>query len=259
MNYAKKQRLFFSLRKNSLTLDLSSHHQNSFRFLTISFNFLKFNVPKYSQINYGKKNCRGKRIGQVTFPTMCSNIPAKNTILPLGYHCNIKPDNTKKCNLPGCNISTPNESWSILTGCFHSFHCKCLDESTSCLLCKDFLQKKVQELGEIAKEAILHSHATDTDDDNESTTASMTDSTGDEENYGVREMEKEEYENLIEKLNNELANVSPPPQPSIASHVNQRLSQNTSCNSTGPSAPPHCSKCHHPVRSRENNSVTKCN
>ena len=63
----------------------------------------------------------------------------------------------------------------------------------------------------------------------------MTDSTGDEENHGVimREMEKEKYENLIEKLNNELANLSPPPQPCIASHINQRLSQNTSCNSTG--------------------------
>ena len=154
--------------------------------------------------------CRGKRTGHVTFPTMCSNIPAKTTILPLGYHCNIKPDNTKKCDLPGCKLSSPNESWSILTGCFHSFHCKCLDESTSCPLCKDFLQKKVQELGEIAKEAILHPHATDTDDHNESTTATMTDSTGDEENHGMREMEKEEYENRIEKLNNELANLSPP-------------------------------------------------
>ena len=41
MNYAKKQKLFLSLRKNSLTLDLSSHHQNSFRFLTISFRCAK--------------------------------------------------------------------------------------------------------------------------------------------------------------------------------------------------------------------------
>ena len=43
--------------------------------------------------------------------------------------------------------------------------------------------KKVQELGEIEKEATLHPHATDTDDHNESTTASMTNSTGDEENH----------------------------------------------------------------------------
>ena len=127
--------------------------------------------------------CTGKRIGCVTFPTICSNIPTKTTILPLRYHCNIKPDNTEKCDLPGCNISNPNESWSILIGCFQSIHCKCLDESTSCPLCKDFLQKKVQELGEIAKEATLHPHATDTDDHNESTTASMTDSTVDEENH----------------------------------------------------------------------------
>ena len=50
MNYGEKQKLFFSLRKNSLTLDLSSHHQNRFCFLTVSFNFLKLNVPKYSRI-----------------------------------------------------------------------------------------------------------------------------------------------------------------------------------------------------------------
>ena len=87
----------------------------------------------------------------------------------------------------------------------------------------------------------------------------MTDSTGDEENLGVREMEKEDYENLIEKLNNELANLSQPPQPCLASNANQRPSQNTSCNSTAPTAPPHCSKCHHPGHKRENNSVMKCN
>ena len=52
----------------------------------------------------------------------------------------------------------------------------------------------------------------------------MTDNTSDEENHGVREMEREEYENLIEKLNNKLANLSPPPQPCIASYVNQRHS-----------------------------------
>ena len=50
--------------------------------------------------------------------------------------------------------------------------------------------EEVQKLGEIAKEAIIHPHATDTDDHNESSTAP--DSTGDEENHGVREMEKEE-------------------------------------------------------------------
>ena len=81
-------------------------HWGNYCFLTISFNFLKLNVPKYSRIWYKKiaqvlregsfSTCRGKRIGCVIFPTMCSNIPTKNTILPLRCHCNIKPDNTKK-------------------------------------------------------------------------------------------------------------------------------------------------------------------
>ena len=45
--------------------------------------------------------CGDKRTGHVTFPTMCSNIPAKTTILPLGYHRNIKADNTKNVTNQG--------------------------------------------------------------------------------------------------------------------------------------------------------------
>ena len=70
---------------------------------------------------------------------------------------------------------------------------------------------------------------------------------------GVRGMEKEEYENLIEKPNPSLL--------ILAHHHSHVLSQNTSNNSRGPRAPLHCSKCHHPVwgHKRENISVTKCN
>ena len=46
MNYAKKQKLFFRLRKNSLILDLSSHHQNSFRFFHNQLQFLKVKCAK---------------------------------------------------------------------------------------------------------------------------------------------------------------------------------------------------------------------
>lgn len=46
----QKSKTIFQSKKNCLTWDLSSHHQNSFRSLTISFNFLMLNVPKYSRI-----------------------------------------------------------------------------------------------------------------------------------------------------------------------------------------------------------------
>ncbi|XP_022798308.1 uncharacterized protein LOC111336470 [Stylophora pistillata] len=76
--------------------------------------------------------------------------PNKNmttAVLPLGYHCDIKPNQTKQCDLPQCNISSLDENWTLLHGCHHSFHDVCLEGSTSCPLCKGFLEKKVKELG----------------------------------------------------------------------------------------------------------------
>ena len=39
-------------------------------------------------------------------------------------------------------LLTFNWNRKIFRGCFHSFHILCLNESTSCPLCKDFLQKQ---------------------------------------------------------------------------------------------------------------------
>ena len=53
-----------------------------------------------------------------------NNVPQQkyeDDCLPLGYHCDIKPDQTKKCDLPLCNISSQDENWTLLHGCFHSF------------------------------------------------------------------------------------------------------------------------------------------
>ena len=121
-------------------------HLFTLRKLLFSHNQLQFLKVKCGKV---LTDMVQKKIAQVpgegSFSTCRKR--TKTTILPVRYLCNIKPDNTKKCDLPGCNISNPNQSWSILTGCFQSIHCKCLDESTSCPLCKDFLQKKVQEIG----------------------------------------------------------------------------------------------------------------
>ena len=93
---------------------------------------------------------------QVKFPTICANNPIKSTALPFGYQGKVTPDATKQCDLPECTISIQNEDWTVLTGCFHSFHNTCLNGLNSCPLCKDFLKEKVQELGQIAKQAILN-------------------------------------------------------------------------------------------------------
>lgn len=101
-------------------------------------------------------NTKNKAPPYINLPTMFSNMPVKDTVLPLGFHGKVKPDPTKVCDLPGCQVQTSDDNWLLLPGCFHSFHEVCLNGSTFCPLCKDFLQKKIKDLGEIAKEAIIN-------------------------------------------------------------------------------------------------------
>ena len=67
----------------------------------------------------------------VTLPTMSSNNSMKTTVLPLGYHSDVKPDQTKQGDLLQCNISSQDENCTLLHGCFHSFHDEYLNGTTS--------------------------------------------------------------------------------------------------------------------------------
>ena len=189
-----------------------------------------------------------------------SNNSMRTIVLPLGYHGEIKPDQAKQCDLPACNISTQDKDWTLLHGCFHSFHNECLNGSTSCPLCKDFLKEKVKDLGEIAKKAILNpastTHAPETQM-NDSGEVLTDDSPN--EISGLREIESEVFDSIIRQLNDELSNLNPATQPFTNS--NQRPINCTSAPSPN-KAPPHCRKCYHPVRGHKrlnNNTLVKCN
>ena len=105
----------------------------------LSSMFIKISQsPRQSQFS-SNNSCNTSVPTHVTLPTMSPNKNMKMTVLSLGYHCAIKPDQTKKCDLPLCNISSQDENWTLLPGCFHLLHDVCLSESTSCPLCKVFL------------------------------------------------------------------------------------------------------------------------
>ncbi|KAJ7383726.1 hypothetical protein OS493_026257 [Desmophyllum pertusum] len=66
------------------------------------------------------------------------------------------------------------------------------------------------------------------------------------EHVDVRGMEREEFENVIGKLNDQISNLNPPPQPHVISDAHHGLTSNTRTSTS--KAPPHCTKRHHPVR-----------
>ena len=223
-----------------------------------------FSILKQLSQKPGEASITSKgRNKYVKLPAMCPNDLMKTNVLPLGYQCAVQPDSTKTCDMPGCQITCVlDEDWVLFNGCFHSFHKVCLKESTSCPLFQQFLQKKVWELGNIAKQAILHP-ASDMQEEvsNMSNTSTTTTADADEmeiQNIAVRGMETAEFEHIIEKMNNEISSLQTPPR--VLPNVPVCLSENVNISSSR--APPHCTKHHHSVKAHKqfmNNSSVTCN
>ena len=79
----------------------------------------------------------------------------KLKVLPLGYASENQPNPNKRCDFPGCLVSSDKE-WRVFEGFAHSFHLECLGEMDICPFCQSFLQNKARSLAETAKSAILH-------------------------------------------------------------------------------------------------------
>ena len=117
-------------------------------------------------------------------------------------------------------------------------------------LCKDFLKDKIEELGKIAKQAILNpSSSSDVADAREEGSDAGLDSLS--ETTAIREMGQDEFNNVIRQLNNDIAGLDPTSQPLITCNY----SHNTTTSESSSKAPPNCRKCHHHTRghSRSNN------
>jgi len=76
----------------------------------------------------------------------------------------------------------------------------------------------------------------------------------------AREMEQDEFNNVIRQLHHEIASLNLTSQPLPISSHNQTPTRASNPNETTIKAPPHCRKCHHPVRGhkRSNSSQVKC-
>ena len=132
-------------------------------------------------------------------------------------------------------MSSQNDDWTILTGCFYSFHNTCLNGLNSCPLCKNFLKEKVQEVGQIAKQAILNPNsstqvpAASQDNGDEGSHSGLDSST---ETTTARKMEQDEFDNIIRQLHHEIASLNPTSQPLPISSHNQRLTRAFNRNET---------------------------
>ena len=73
-------------------------------------------------------------------------------------------------------------------------------------------------------------------------------------------MEQDEFKNIIRQLHQEIASLHPTSEPLLISSHNQRLTRASNTSETTTTVPPHCRKCHHPVRGhkRSNGSQVKC-
>ncbi|KAK2551336.1 hypothetical protein P5673_027730 [Acropora cervicornis] len=219
------------LRKKSKQIFQSKEQQDNFRShftspsqFSFSQNQLKFLKVKCAQIlcsiftqissspgqsSFFSNRNTGSHVTHVKSPNIRQNNPVKMSVLPLGYHTQVRADQTKQCDLPDCENSNPNEDWILLTGCFHSFHKTCLNDVISCPLSKDFLKDKIEELGKIAKQALFNpSSSSYVADNREEGSDAGLDSLS--ETTAIREMGQDEFNNVIRQLNNGIATTTQP-------------------------------------------------
>ena len=67
-------------------------------------------------------------------------------MLPLGFHCQRKPNPAYACDFPGCRNREGTLDWFIMRGCNHSFHKECIKDITYCLLCQNHLADEIKKL-----------------------------------------------------------------------------------------------------------------
>lgn len=132
----------------------------------------------------------------------------------------------------------------------------------SCPLCKDFLKEKFQELGQPAKQAILNPNsstevpAVSQDNENEGSDSGLDSPT---KTTTTREMEQDEFENIIRQLHHEIASLNLSSQPLPISSHNQRLPRASNTSETATKLPPHCRKCRHPVDGHKRSNSSQLN
>jgi hypothetical protein len=191
-----------------------------------------------------KKNGKVK----VTMPQLFGNKMMKENILPMSFLSDTPSNENTKCDLPACKADDDNEDWSVLTGCWHSFHNVCM-ESATCPLCKEAINKKVEELGNIAKEAILFGNTADLNDaDNEDEEVAM-------ENCPiVPTTNDDQISESVTEMKARITNLAPSAPSEIHSTQEQRKDI-----AAEPSKPPHCKTCHHPMKGHScRKSQAKC-
>lgn len=173
-------------------------------------------------------------------PQLFGNKMMKENILPMSFLSDTPSNENTKCDLPACKVDDDIEDWSVLTGCWHSFHNVCM-ESATCPLCKEAINKKVEELGNIAKEAILFGNTADLNDaDNEDEEVAM-------ENCPiVPTTNDDQISESVTEMKARITNLAPSAPSEIHSTQEQRKHI-----AAEPSKPPHCKTCDHPMKARQ--------
>jgi hypothetical protein len=154
-----------------------------------------------------------KKTRYVCLPDKFGMIKMKYIILPLGFNATTVPNENCRCDNKSCTINNPNEPWQLFQGCWHSFHKTCLNGTPSCPLCKELLTKQVQELGLVAKEAILHPRNDRVTSTNECTDADTEDTNTMKAPEIPECVDLQKINETVNDINSKIYSLKSPPKP----------------------------------------------
>ena len=206
------------------------------------------NNPDETQHLPRKKGQR-KDCEKYVMPSLFGQEEVKSYFLPLGFQCDHKPDDARRCDALNCAL-TDEQPWQIFEGCWHSFHEECLAGRSHCYICQEHLQNVVGTLSTSENSTLLEGQV----DDEPHEDRSADDNDDDDETFDEIDIVPEiNYEAVVIQLNEQVIKLSPPsPSTTVIVEAQQ--------DSLKIRKPPHCSKCKHVKlgHSRINSSQSKC-
>ena len=163
----KKAKIIFGSKERQMNFRSAFTPPKQFTFSLQQLQFLKTTIiSKIHSHPAPVSKIVKKRTKYVRLPDLFGPVDMKYTVLPVGYHSSVEPDESCRCDLSTCCVENHEQPWEFFEGCGHSFHKSCLQEAAFCPLCKQFLSNKVQELATVARNAILHPKDDNIDDIN---------------------------------------------------------------------------------------------
>ena len=121
----KKAKIIFGSKEHQMNFRSTFTPPKQFTFSLQQLQFLKTKCAQFLTTIISKIHSHPepvsrtvkKRTKYVCLPDLFGPVDMKYTVLPIGYHSSVEPEESCRCDLFTCQVENHDETWALLEGC----------------------------------------------------------------------------------------------------------------------------------------------